>query len=246
LSGREALGLTCINNMMSYSVPVRGGTLVRAAYLQHVHGFALGRYAALTVSSHVVILGLVALAGAVLAWTVPARRDLAMSLALGFVAAPVLLVGALWALAVLAALGRRVPRLAGHAQAFRDGLASWRQHPRLARRFALVSLVVFVAHGLRLWVAFEAVAVTVTLPEILVVQAAVAVASVLSFTPANLGTKEAVITLLAGVLGIEPSLALVAGLIDRGAAVLESLLGGAAFSRTLLRDVRRAPPAARR
>jgi uncharacterized membrane protein YbhN (UPF0104 family) len=241
LTGREALGLTCINNMMSYSLPVRGGTLVRAAYLQQVHGFALGSYAALTVSSHVVILGLVALAGGALAWTVPAHLDVARSLALGFVAAPVVLVGALLGLAGLADLGRRVPGLAGHAQAFRHGLASWRRHPGLAARFALVSLVVFAVHGLRLWVAFRALGVAASLPEVLLVQAAVAVASVVSFTPANLGTKEAVITLVAVLIGLDPSPALVAGLLDRAIAVAESLLGGAMFSRGLLRDVRRAP-----
>jgi uncharacterized membrane protein YbhN (UPF0104 family) len=241
LTGREALGLTCINNMMSYSVPVRGGTLVRAAYLQQVHGFALGGYAALTVSSHVVILGLVALAGGALAWTVPAPRDLAGSLALGFVAAPVALVGALVALAGLADLGRRVPGLARHAAAFREGLTSWRRRPGLAVRFVLVSLAVYLAHGLRLWVAFHAIGVGATLPQVLLVQAAVAVASVVSFTPANLGTKEAVITLVAVLLGLAPAPALMAGLVDRAIAAAESLLGGAAFSRGLLRDVRRVP-----
>ena len=238
----EALGLTCVNNMMSYSVPGHGGTLVRAAYLRQVHRLPLAGYAALTVSSNVCILTVVALAGAVLAPGSTAGGTVGGRVSLVMLTAPVVLLGGLWAVARLAGAGRRIARLARHAHAFGRGLASWRHHAALGMRFAVLSLGVFAAHGLRLAVALAAVGASATIADALVIQAAVALAAVMAFTPGNLGTKEGVVALMGSTLGIDPSLALLAALIDRAVAVAEALGGGMIFSRTLLHGISRSGP----
>ena len=68
--------------------------------------------------------------------------------------------------------------------------------------------------------AFRSAGVSVDLGSILVIQAMATVAFVLALTPGNIGIKEGSIVLAASVLGIEPQLALLASLIDRGAALV--------------------------
>ncbi len=56
------------------------------------------------------------------------------------------------------------------------------------------------------------------------------------FTPANLSDREEIISLSAHLFGIAADKAILAALIDRGAAVIMTLALGLIFSRALLSD----------
>jgi uncharacterized membrane protein YbhN (UPF0104 family) len=236
----EWLGLTCINNLMTYSVPVRGGTLLRAGYLYAAHGFPLHAYAALTVSSHVVITGVVSWLGMATALALAlAGTDLPACLLLAFGVAPVVLAAAVWGLATLGVwLARASVRLGEHATAFRTGLGAWRRRPRAAAAFAAVTALVFGLHALRVFAAFAAVELPISVPAALLLQAAIAASAIVAVTPANLGTREAVIVLLAAVLGVDGRTALLAAVLERAVAALEAVVGSAILARPLHRHLR--------
>jgi uncharacterized membrane protein YbhN (UPF0104 family) len=244
LRGVEWLGLTCVNNLLTYALPVRGGTLVRAAYLARVHALPLHAYAALTVSSHVVITGVACVGGMLLALGLAARGAAPPSWLLAtFVAAPVAVAAGAW---LLAAASERVAgaslALAEHARAFRASLGIWRRRRAHALAFAGVTVGVFLLHGLRMLVALRAVGLSPAWPAAFLVHAGAAASAVLAVTPANLGTREAVVALLAAALGLDPRAAVLAALVERAVATLEAALGSAVLMGPLRRRLESGPP----
>lgn len=240
LARAEWLGLTCVNNLLTYALPVRGGTLVRAAYLHRVHGLALHAYAALTVSSHVMITGVVSVAGMALALGLAARGAALPSwLLIGFGAGPVAVVAGAWLLAALAGrIGRASARLGDHARAFREGLGAWRRRPDRALAFVAITIVVFALHGARMLVALRAVGLEPAWPVALLVHAGAAASAVIAVTPANLGTREAVVGVIAGALGLDARAAVLAALLERSVAALEAAAGSGVLARALRRRLR--------
>lgn len=240
----EWLGLTCVNNLLAYALPVRGGTLVRAAYLQQVRALPLHAYAALTISSHVVMACLVCLAGMLLALGLRATGTaLPPWLLAAFVAAPVVaVVGA----ALLAALGEWIARvfvrLGAHARAFRASLGTWRRRPARAAVFVGVTVGMFVLHGLRLLVALRAVGLALPWPVVFLVHAAAAASAVVAVTPANLGTREAVMGMLGASLGFDPRTVVLAALVERAVVGLEAATGSLLLGRSLQRRLQRSSP----
>jgi uncharacterized membrane protein YbhN (UPF0104 family) len=220
---RESLELTLVNGMAQLWAPARTGLLVRAAYLRATHGISLARYGALTITAELVLFFVAALLGAGCALA-------------GRPSHPV--IGALFCLAVfavggvyvacdrLAIAGRNLPRLGERLNDFRTGLVVWRRHLREARRLAAWSTLVVTLHGLRLAASFTAIGTAVSLTDVMIIQAAVALSIFIAVTPGGLGMKEGVVVGVAAALGIDVGVAVVASLIDRAVSVLELVVGG--------------------
>jgi len=228
----ESVGTTLVNGMAQLCAPARTGLLVRAAYLQAAHGVSLARYGALTITSELVLFAVAALLGAGCAL---AARP------------PHLVLGALFCLAavavaaVYAACGwmgttvRNLPRLGERLHDFRTGLGVWRQRPVEAGRLAAWSALVIALHALRLAASFAAIGTAVSLTDVMVVQAAVALSIFVAVTPGGLGLKEGVVVAVAAALGIDAGVAVLASLVDRAVSVLELLAGGLVATPLLVR-----------
>jgi uncharacterized membrane protein YbhN (UPF0104 family) len=234
----EWLGLTCVNNLLAYALPVRGGTLVRAAYLNRVRALPLQRYAALTVSSHVVMTAVVSLAGMTLALAIGGEA-LPPWLLAAFALGPLAVGAAAWALAALSErIARASATLGEHARAFRASLGTWRRRPDRSLAFVGVSGGVFVLHGVRLLVALRAVGLRVSWPAAFLVHAAAAASAVAAVTPGNLGTREAVVGVVAAALGLDARTAVLGTLVDRAVGILEAVAGSVLLGRGLERRMR--------
>jgi uncharacterized membrane protein YbhN (UPF0104 family) len=240
----EWLGLTCVNNLMTYALPVRGGTLLRGAYLLRVHGLPLHAYAALTVSSHVMITGVVCAAGMLVALALASSAaPLPSWVVAGFAVAPFAVAAGAWLLGALSdRVARASVRLGEHARAFRIGLGTWRRRPRRAVAFIAVTVGVVLLHAVRMLVALRAVDVSASFPQAVLVHTAAAASAVFAVTPANLGTREAVVGILAAGLDLDPRAAVLAALVERGVAGAEAALGSAVFGRALHRALSRDTP----
>jgi uncharacterized protein (TIRG00374 family) len=95
-----------------------------------------------------------------------------------------------------------------------------------------LALAVTANYALRLSLAFLALGTVVDPVSCLFIGAMVSVSSVISLTPASLGVREATILLGGAVLGVDPALALAAGLVDRLAAMLVvAVVGGWSLQR---------------
>jgi uncharacterized protein (TIRG00374 family) len=107
------------------------------------------------------------------------------------------------------------------------------------KTLALVMSIHFVTilfFGLRLYFAFLALGVEVNFLYIVVVQSLVAFTMVVSLTPGNLGIKEGIIGMLATMMDIPLSDAIMAAAIDRSVAMVIVFIFGGIYHFVLLRE----------
>jgi uncharacterized protein (TIRG00374 family) len=232
----ESVALTAANTMANYYLPARGGMVVRAAYMKRVYRFPLARYGALTVS----ITGLTILVAAsfgVIGIAIGAAIDGVVDrrALLAFVGTGVSIVLGLTLAMFLARFARTPGRVAEVVRSFRAGIAMWIDDRGGLAVFLFWTTVLFAAQGLRLWLSFRAIGVSVSLSGMMIIQGMAAVALVLALTPGNVGIKEGVVVFSASLLGIDPDVALLASLIDRAAALIVTFGVGLASVRYLSR-----------
>lgn len=236
LSRIEWYGLSITNTMLNYALPARGGTLARAAYMKSRYGLSLTRFASLTASSQLLMLATACLLGLALSLWVTSEGS---AVPIGVYAT---LLGLLGGVVVIYALVTRVrpstmdkSRWRGRLGTFADGFRDWSRSPASAFRYIALGVVWAMLQGIRLWLAFAAIGVEVSVGHILLIQSLVVVSGTLSVIPGNLGLKEGVTALGAALLGLDPSLALVASLLDRAAALVVTVVLGLLFSHILLK-----------
>lgn len=218
---RESVALTAANTMANYYLPIRGGMVVRAAYMKRVYGFQISRYASVTVAITgltiamagllgVVGIGLVALGGGE-----PDQRGIVV-----FIGVAVAAVAAVAVTSIMSRLVGGNGRLASFVRTFRTGMALWLHDRRGLTIFLAWTFLFFGAQALRLWLAFLSVGVRVDFGSMLVIQAMAAVAFILALTPGNIGIKEGSIVFAASLLGVDPEIALLASLVDRSVTLI--------------------------
>jgi uncharacterized membrane protein YbhN (UPF0104 family) len=233
---KESVALTAANTMANYYLPVRGGMLVRAAYMKWVYRFPLSQYAAVTVSITgltILTAAVVGLMGVGIIAATEGGADTRALWAFGGVGVAVVL-GLVIAIAVSGVFDGD-GRLAQSAAAFRSGMGLWVHARGRLAIFLGWTLLVFGAQAMRLWLSFRAVGVTVSVGSMLVIQAMAFVVFVLALTPGNIGLKEGAVVFAASLLGIDPALALLASLIDRAGALVVTFGVGSVSLRYLSR-----------
>jgi uncharacterized protein (TIRG00374 family) len=232
----EWFGLTIGNTMVNYLVPARAGLVVRAAYLKRVHSLSVTAYAALTALLLLMSVSVASILGLLgFALHRSASGSSAASLGLVFVATLVISLSLVLLMPHALRLSPRMARLRDRADAFRSGLLTWRRNPRLATTFVATTALWILAQATRLWIAFRSVGVELSFAGVLMIQALVGVAFVVSLTPGNLGVKEGAIAFAAAALGIGSQLGLLVGLVDRAVAFGVVMTLGPAFAHHLLK-----------
>lgn len=96
-----------------------------------------------------------------------------------------------------------------------------------------------LTHATRLLLAFVAVGVSAPLSAPLAMASSTAISTSLGIVPGGLGVREGLATFLGGVAGVAVGTALVVAVIDRAAAMISALLGGAVVLPLLNRHDRR-------
>jgi len=221
MSVGESTALTAANTMANYYLPARGGMVVRAAYMKRVYAFPLARYGALTISITGLTILVAALIGIVgVAISASTGNDVNRQALLTFAGIGIAVVGAVAAAVAITGLAKGDGTFAQTVRSFRDGMAMWAEARGKLGIFLLWTVALFVAQGFRLWLSFRVVGVSVDFSGMMIIQATAAMAFVLALTPGNVGIKEGAVVFSASLLNIDPDLALLASLIDRGAALI--------------------------
>lgn len=230
-------GMSVVNTMLNYALPAQGGTAMKGAYMKRRYGFSYTDFTALTASSELLALATAGLLG-VISWAlVPGIDEAGSSAVLGLLVATILAaVGGVVVLAQPSVLswmkgkwGRRLAR-------FSDGVRAWASRRVLAGAYAGWTVVWLVLQGLRLGIAFAAVGVAVDPVSLLLIQSLVAISGAVSTIPGNLGLREGVASLSAGLLGLDADLALLASLVDRAVSLVFVIVIGLIYTRVLARQ----------
>lgn len=231
----ESYGLSVSNALLNYALPAQGGTLMKGAYMKTRHRFGYTDYVALTASSQLVTLGVAAGMGlALLMFGVePAGRS-------GAAMVGTLAVLTLLALGLLLLIGRSVvpgfigPKWAGRMERFAAGFRYWARSPLDGMWFVLWTVIWTVVQGVRLWMAFGAVGAEVPVLATQFLQAIVVASGVVAIVPGNLGLREGVTSLSAGLLGMDRGQALLAALVDRSVSIASLLVVAPISSRLFM------------
>ncbi len=232
----ESTALTAANTMANYYLPARGGMVVRAAYMKRVYAFPLARYGALTVSVTgltILVAALIGVVGIAVNAAIDGELDQRALVAFGGIAVAVV-VGVGSAM-LLTGFAKGDGRFAETVRSFRAGIAMWIDDRGGLAVFLFWTVALFAAQGLRLWLAFRAVGVSVSFSGMMIIQGMAAMAFVLALTPGNVGIKEGAVVFSSSLLGIDPGIALLASLIDRAAALVVTFGVGLASVRFLSR-----------
>ena len=241
LPAREWIGLTAINTMFNYYLPARGGLLVRGAYLKRKFNFPFSQYASLVASSQLLVLANAAALGMVTLGlsSLHVRDEGFLRLLLIFL---VIFAGSV--------LGYRLIPIAGNTEFasgpgwfkqllrnFADGFLCWKRQARAKLYFSLITLALMFLWSLRLFGCFLALSAPVGFNKIMLIQALLSASLVVSITPGNLGVKEGITAIISNLVSVDPSIAILASLLDRALAVLITFGMGLVFSHILLREV---------
>lgn len=232
LEFKEWYGLTVVNTMLNYVVPLKGAVVLRAAYMKQRYQLSYASYASVTAVTQIITVGMAGLIGcfAILAASsLEHEKELLLLAILAVVAS-----AGVYVVVSLLDAGQ-VERLGGWFKKFAAGFSYWRQDGRASVSFLVIAALWLLMQGARLWFVFEALGVPVKFPVVLAIQALASISALVAITPGNLGLKEGVTALLASLAGVDPALALLASLLDRAAGVAVVVPLGLAFSRILYR-----------
>jgi uncharacterized protein (TIRG00374 family) len=230
-------GLAVCNTMFNYYLPARGGIAVRAYYLKKKYAFTYSHYMSMIAGSQ--IISFLLSAGLGLGSALLYRPIHGIWLG-KFIVLFVFLLGAIVigtvVLLVLLKLGKTFNNalLNNILRLFEEGLNLFGKNRKLIAVFCFFYMLGIFVVGARLFICFSAIGVDVTPLQMLIIPSLTTFSLMLPLTPANLGVREGIISGCAYWFGLPADQALLAAVIDRGAAVIMTFLFGLIFSRILL------------
>ncbi len=237
LNFKEWFGLTVCNSMFNYYLPAKGGTVVRAYYLQKHHGFGYSYYASLTAISYLFSLILYSGLG-LLALLFNSTLENEYSPTLGvlfflFFAGSIMII--LLARLILKWKKRTgIPKFDVFVAQVREGLSHFSMNMAPVLVFGLCAVIYLLIMAVRLFLCFRFLNVQVSFMEALIIRSLTEFSFLISLVPGNLGLKEGLIVFSSHLLNIPPEQAILAALLDRVVAMIIIFGFGFIFSRILL------------
>jgi uncharacterized membrane protein YbhN (UPF0104 family) len=225
LAGAEWLSLSFASSFANYFLPFRGGTGIRALYMNQVHRFPIAEFVS-TLSvmylMHVVINGLLALAG----MGVIARNGGPLNLSLMSFFAVIAAAG-MAAMLIRFEIRQdfkrfplaQVARLINAWQAVRADRG-------LVLKLWLLMLAMTLATVWQCRAAFDALSITLPWEGVIVYAAAKNLATLIGLTPGSMGVVEVISIYLGNVLGYSTADALSVQALIRAVAIASLLLAG--------------------
>ncbi len=115
---------------------------------------------------------------------------------------------------------------------FQRLFSSWeilRTNKKLLCYMFALQVLVLLAQALRLWVCFKGMGIEVSIPAIIIASFLGHLGTLVGYTPGGLGFREAAITVGCQLMGVDPSSALAAAVLDR-IVMTATVLGFGGFS----------------
>ena len=231
LDFREWLGLTVINNMASYFVPMHGGVALSAAYLKKVHGFPFPLFASVMFAAQLWGLLVSSTIGACVYVALYFGYDIFDGKVFAFLCGMVLATSGI--LLIPFPLPRGENR---YVRVLRSGMEGWRRlraSRRLFLKVTLLSLASLATGGCMILVGYAALSVPADILPVLVVTVFAQYAILFRITPGNLGISEVAIAVGSQVAGIGFDRGLAVATVIRASVLVVTFGLGAIFTHVL-------------
>ncbi len=200
LDFREWFGLTVINNMASYFVPMHGGVALSAAYLKKVHGFPFSLFASVLFAARLWGLLVSSIIGASICVALYFGYEIFDGRVFAYLCGLVL--------ASFVVLLIPLPLPGGknrYVRVLRSGIEGWgrlRASRPLFMNVTLLLLAGLVTRGFLFLAGYAALSVPVDILPVLLVTIFAQCAVLFTITPGNLGVSELAIAVGSQVAGI--------------------------------------------
>lgn len=209
----EAFQYSALNAFYNLVLPFKAGLAIRGYYMSRIHAVSWRSYTFLVIAAQalqaLILLFLGVVAGILLGYdmSTPFTSPQVVFYAIAFT-----LIGLL--------LGVLYERKHKMKEKLLGGLRTWQNKHRALGVFLISMLLMHILTAMRLYWAFSLSGVSLTFQEIFAIYGVLALGLLLNLTPGNLGIKEVGIVALAGMMGIDESIAFSAAILDRIAATV--------------------------
>lgn len=224
----EWFGLAFIAAFYNQVLPIKGGSIIRSAYLKTKYRLTFKGFASSFVvqAMYTVMVCLVFLAVALM---FVEEGTLVSDYKYAIVALVILMT------VFMVAAEKKIVALIARIKNIEANIDN------IASSFASISLIILVYlgfRGLTFYVVFQSIGYDVLFLYCLIVAAIVMVSNFVSLLPGNLGVKELLIGLVMNVLGNDLSVSVMAALLDRMATLVVVMVGALVYKYILLKEAR--------
>lgn len=220
----ESMALTQAATLLNY-LPMQAGTLLRARVLKRVRGLSYTRYVAIMSCLVVLAVGTGGVLGMMILPFVPSvAEQVRITAAIAFGA--VITASVAFLVLPLDGLPLGQGRL---SRRIRDLVTGWRGILASRRSLLVVmatSMSTPILLGLRFSLCFDALSMSVHVPEAMLLAAAILVTAPINITPGGLGVRELVGTAIGVAAGLDYAQVLAAVTLDRVVSLTFSLVVG--------------------
>lgn len=239
LTLNEAIGLAAVNTLAN-QLPFAGGMVSKGVYLKQRYQLTYRRYFSATTALYVCFVAANGLMGLLLLlyhWLID-ESSTPFVLWLGFTAmtSTILL---LW-IPLDVKLGPKKWQ-----SALSKVLNGWQvlsQNWPLVGQLVTVQLLMTILFATRLWIVFTAISQEVYLSECLLFASATILTQLVSISPGSLGIREGIVAAMAVLLGIAPSVSVVAVALDRLISLFLIIAIGTVYTFILSKWIVQTPP----
>lgn len=236
LRSEEWFGLTVATTFFAYLVPAQLGHVPRAIYLRRHHGFSYSHYGSLMLYAN--MLNALVIAGVALGVTNtlavnPVAEGASINRALSLV---LVVTGGAWVTMLLATrvpIGTGNHRFAKAVSDFRNGGREFHRHPGSLANLVLLHVVSLVTQAAGLYVSFMATGSYPSVTVVFVLASVLALTSIITITPSNLGVSEGVVFLVGVGLGMSAGEVVPGLLASRVGSIVVHVVLGAWYSARL-------------
>ncbi len=223
LKASEWLGLTLTNTMYNYILPARSGFVARAYYLKENYAFDYSKYISFLGGSFVVSFLVASLTSMCLIGINNYFYNQFYDV-LFYISLAVFLGTATFSLVFW---NHREPKIKTGWRKLDtfivntvSGLQYFKSSKNILTKVFLINFALIFIRSFRLYFAFLAINVDVGFLNVYIMHSILVYSIVISLTPGNIGIKEGIIVLMAGVMGISLSDAILAAAIDRAVSMV--------------------------
>lgn len=234
-------GLTTINTLYNYVLPMRGGLAVRAFFLKKKHSFSYIDYSSMLIGSTIIsflVASVVALTSASILHVLGTENRIEFifisTFSFLFTLSLIFFSNKITWLNKIIKWQKVLNVLSG----IQDGFKRYYTNPKLLVKLIIVHFIYILLMSLRLYFVFQIFNVEIDFLTVLLIRSLVIFSMIISITPGNFGISEGIIGLLAFKTGINLDIAFLIATLDRIFSIIVNVIIGLFFHFFLIRELK--------
>lgn len=210
-------GLSIINNMYNYLIPIKGGIAIRGLFLKKLFKLNYINYFALTAGNYLIVIFISAFISLISAFFLYKNEYISFELIIIIISIFVFI------LLILIIINRvNINSIIGNKNKIKNtfnkfvlGIQLFKKSKRKFFTIFIIQFLFVLIMSIKLYYIYYIIEQDINFMNIIFVQSVVIFSRILSITPGNIGIKEGIIGFSANIMGITPEDAILGAILDR-------------------------------